>query len=94
LPLSAIAATFGQNFLSSFTNDNPAEIIGATAYESGWFEIDGHVAYSSATQFLDPAFLGFVVERGGALAGAELPFEMGKQSNGDLLPLGLNGDTN
>lgn len=94
VPLTVIANTFGQTFLASFTSNDPAEIVGSTNVESGWLEIDGHVAYSTNTQILDPAFLAVLVEHTGTLGGAELSFEMGKQGNGDLLPLGPNGDSN
>jgi hypothetical protein len=93
-PLSTISGLFGQNFLSGFTNNDPAELIGNPTVETGWFEIDGGNAWSSSAQFPDPAFLAFLVERTGTRAGAELAFDMGKQANGDLLPLGLSGDSN
>jgi hypothetical protein len=92
--LTDISSLFTQSFLSTFTNNDPAEMIGMPQIETGWFEIEGNVAYSTNTSILDPAFLAFLVERTGPLSGAELAFEMGKQANGDLLPLGLTGDTN
>jgi hypothetical protein len=93
-PLATISSLFTQSFLAGFTNHNLGEVIGNPQIETGWFEIDGASASSSTTQILDPAFLGFLVERTGPRAGAELSFETGKQGNGDLLPLGLAGDTN
>lgn len=94
VPLASISSTFLQTFLAGFTGHAPGETIGATTVETGWFEIDGHVAWSSNTQIQDPAFLAFLVERTGPLSGAELAFDFGHQGNGDLLPLALNGDTN
>lgn len=92
--LATLSGLFTQNFLSGFTNNDPAELIGMPQIETGWFEIDGDLAASMSTEFHDPAFLAFLVERTGAQSGAELAFDMGKQSNGDLLPVGLNGDSN
>lgn len=94
VPLTTISTIFTQSFLHDFTNQAPGELIGATTVETGWFEIDGGLASSTNTQFMDPAFLAFLVERTGAQAGAELSFDMGRQSNGDLLPLGISGDSN
>ncbi|MBL8858284.1 MAG: hypothetical protein JNL28_07275 [Planctomycetes bacterium] len=93
-PLTTITNVFTQSFLANFTSHAPNETIGATTVETGWFEMDGGTAYSTSTQFADPAFLAFLVERTGPRSGAELSFEMGRQSNGDLLPLSINGDTN
>jgi hypothetical protein len=93
-PLTTISAMFTQSFLSTYTNNDPAELIGNPTIEIGWFEIDGNTAWSTSTQFDDPAFLAFLVERTGPRAGAELAFDMGKQGNGDLLPLSLSGDSN
>lgn len=94
VPLLSIANTFDQAFLANYTSHDPAEMIGFPQIETGWFEMDGGLAYSTNTQFVDPAFLAFLVERTGARAGAELAWDMGRQSNGDLLPLGPLGDSN
>jgi hypothetical protein len=45
------------------------------------------------TSIDDPAILAFLVERTAAGAGSEESFEVGKQANGDLLPLGPAGDS-
>lgn len=92
--LTTISSLFTQSFLATFTNNDPAEMIGMPQIETGWFEIDGNTAWSTNTQIADPAFLGFLVERTGPRSGAELAFETGKQGNGDLLPLGPSGDSN
>jgi len=94
VPLTTISNTFLQSFLAGFTNHAPNETIGAITVETGWFEMDGGTAYSSAAALSDPAFLAFLIERTGPLAGAELSFEMGRQANGDLLPLSVAGDVN
>lgn len=93
-PLLAIANTFDQNFLASYTTHAPNEMLGLPALETGWFEMNGGIAYSTSAQFVDPAILGFLIERSGPYGGAELAFDMGRQTNGDLLPLGPMGDTN
>jgi hypothetical protein len=94
LPLTSITNSFLQSFLANGTGHAPSETIGATTVETGWFEMDGHVAWSTNTAIQDPAFLAFLVERTGTRAGAELAFETGRQPNGDLLPLTITGDTN
>ena len=94
LPLSSISQSFSQDFLANFTSHAAGEIVGATQVESGWFEIDGNLAWSSSLEIQDPAFLAVLTERTASYAGAEVSFEMGKQANGDLLPLGPFGDSN
>jgi hypothetical protein len=91
VPLSVISAQFSQTFLAQ-TNNNVLEIIGFPAQESGWFEINGSLAYSSAVQFQDPAILAMLIETAGAKSGAETAFTLGTQTNGALLPNGILGD--
>jgi hypothetical protein len=91
VPLGVISAQFSQNFLAQ-TNNNVLEIIGFPAQESGWFEINGSLAYSSAVQFQDPAILAMLIETAGAKSGAETAFTLGTQTNGALLPNGILGD--
>lgn len=90
--LLEVNMAFSQAFLAS-TGDSANEILGQPAQESGWMEIDGRMAYSVNTSIDDPAILAFLVERTAAGAGAEESFEVGKQANGDLLPLGPAGDS-
>jgi len=94
VPLTSISNTFQQSFLANFTSHAPNELIGAPSIEAGWFEIDGGVAASTNAVFQDPAFLAFLIEHTGPRSGAELAFDSGRQSNGDLLPLALSGDAN
>lgn len=92
-PLLSISQAFGANFLAS-TAQNPAEVLGAPWLEAGWFQMDGSVASSPAASFEDPAILALYVE--GSLVGrtsADLPFETGSQTNGDLYLRGVFGDT-
>ena len=90
-PLLSISGAFHNNFLLNFTDNNPNEIIGLPGLESGWILIDGGTATSTATTISDPAFVALLVEVA-ALSSAELPFTIGTQSNGDLLPSSIFGD--
>ena len=94
IDLPDISGVFTESFLLS-TNDDPLEgpTIGG---EYGWFELDGNVTNSSATSLQDPAILAVLVEPlapGSFCYGSQLPFGTGLQANGDLLPIGIFGDT-
>ena len=71
------------------TATNPDSII-----ETGWYRMDGAIAFSSAASFNDPAILALQVEEVGDNELATLPFSTGSQNNGDLLPHGIFGDQN
>lgn len=90
--LLEISGVFANDFLKNWTNDDPAEVIGAPSRESGWMRIDGAVATSPVLSIADPAFYAVLVERIGPYGAADLPFEYCTQDNGDLLPTGLHGD--
>ena len=92
VPLLQITGLFANNFLQNFTNDNPAEIVGAPMVESGWMRIDGALADSTAASIADPAILAALIEKIGDRGASDLPFERGLQNNGDLLPRSLFGD--
>lgn len=92
VPLQTISSQFDQTFLAQTTNDDAGEIVGYPAQESGWFEINGAIAWSSAAQFVDPAILAVLVETANTRSGAETPFTLGTQTNGALLPNGILGD--
>ncbi len=92
-PLLSISNSFSQNFLALATNDAPNEIFGASNVESGWFRMNGRSASSAVFTIQDPAFLALLIEKVGGFAGASLPFEIGQQDNGDLLPDGPFGDS-
>ncbi len=92
VPLSTISSQFSQSFLSMSTNDDVGEIVGYPAQESGWFEINGAIAFSSAAQFQDPAILAVLIETANTRSGAETAFTLGTQTNGALLPNGILGD--
>ena len=86
-----LSGAFGNEFLQLSTDNDPGEILGLPGWESGWFELDGASATSSTTTIQDPAFLAVLVEAK-RLSSASLPFTLGDQSNGDLLPSSLSGD--
>jgi streptogramin lyase len=88
-PLSLISNVFDNDFLAT-TNVSPTENIGI---QTGWFRMDGNVANSTATSFPDPAFLAVLVETASGRSASDLPFEVGTQTNGSLLPHGIFGDT-
>lgn len=87
--LREISDVFSQDFLAS-TGNSPHEDIQGVEY--GWLRIDGNLANSSAASIPDPAFLALLIERVGSYGVADLPFETGTQTNGDLLPRGVQGD--
>ena len=91
LSLSSISSVFTQSFLLS-TNQNTNESYPG-GLETGWFQIDGSVAFSSAATVNGPALLAVLLEPAQEHL-AELPFGRGTQTNGDLLPTGLLPDTN
>jgi len=72
-------------------HDDPDEIIGMSMQEAGWILIDGGTASSSATTIPDPAFVAVLIELG-LFSSADLPFTVGEQDNGDLLPSSIFGD--
>ena len=91
MPLTSISGAFGNNFLKLGTNHDPDEIIGMSELESGWILIDGGTATSTATTISDPAFVAVLIDTG-LFSAAELPFTIGDQDNGDLLPNSIHGD--
>jgi hypothetical protein len=82
---------FNNDFLLT-TNQSPTESV--QGIETGWFRMDGNSADSTATSFPDPAFLAVLVECTSNRCVSDLPFELGTQTNGSLLPHGIFGDTN
>ncbi|MBK7876178.1 MAG: hypothetical protein IPJ77_10550 [Planctomycetes bacterium] len=89
LELSEISNVFTWSFLASTGHDLQEDVEGV---ETGWLRIDGNLANSTAASIPDPAFLALLVERIGPYGVADLPFETGTQTNGDLLPRGVLGD--
>ncbi len=78
--LDRISGAFTNSFLLS-TNHNVNETIGA---ETGWFRMNGNIAYSTADSENDPAILAALFESYHGNTG-ELPFTTGSQTNGELV---------
>ncbi len=91
ITLNNLSGTFSQQFLAG-TNQDPAEIMGATGVESGWFRMNGGTANSVNTSINDPAILGVLIENLRGHSASDLPFERGCQDNGDLYPNSILGD--
>ncbi len=91
--LTSISGVFDNMFLHNMTNDDPQEILGANVLESGWIWIRGKIAQSVNTAITSPAVYAVLIERIGNKGASDLPFERGKNGNGDLFPLGNFGDT-
>jgi hypothetical protein len=85
-----VSALFDNSFLLTTSHAQNETVQGL---ETGWFKMDGNVANSVATSFSDPAFLAALVECTNSQCVSDLPFELGTQTNGDLLPTGILGDT-
>ncbi len=97
--LADINGVFTNDFLKYNTNQNPGEILlnghlGGNAPETGWFTVDGLIANSSADFVADPAILGALIECISGDGGAQLPWNLGEQANGDLLNLSIFADNN
>jgi hypothetical protein len=82
--LSEISGAFDQPFLLSTSQNHNEAWIGPL--ETGWYRLNGNVAYSTAASVDDPAILAVqqieAVDADGT--GAELPFGIGAQTNGAL----------
>ena len=101
--LAQINGVFTDAFLDSTNNALPEQIPGSVfaaavpiALETGWFHMDGAVAFSTAASVSDPAFMAVRIERflGGHVAAASLPYGIGLQANGDLVNHGPFPDSN
>lgn len=91
VPLLDISGAFSNNFLLNGTNNDPNEILGFPLFESGWFMVNGAIANSTTTSISNPAMLAVMVEVG-RMSSASLPFTIGEQFNGSLLPSSLSGN--
>lgn len=79
--LDRINGAFDNVFLQS-TNHNPLESV--TGVETGWFRMNGRLAFSTADSENDPAILSALFE-GYIGSTGELPFTVGTQTNGELV---------
>ncbi len=87
-----ISGIFGNEFLALWTNNDPLEMLGAPYIETGWIHIQGAQANSANTSIADPSVYAVLVERIDGRGAADLPFEKGTRTNGELLPLDNFGD--
>jgi len=85
--LENISGIFTDAFLES-TNHNVNET-GVGDLETGWIRLVGSTAFSTAQQRSNPAFMVASIDLG---LFASLPYGIGTNVNGDLLPLGPFGD--
>ena len=90
--VSSISGIFSNSFLRDWTNHDPAEIVGAPTWESGWMRIHGHVANSTNISIANPSVWAVLVEKVGDRGASDLPFERGVRTNGELLPRTNAGD--
>jgi hypothetical protein len=94
-----VSGVFDQGFLASTNNNLNETVLGTSptnGLETGWFRMDGAVAFSTAASVQDPAFLAARIERlaAGVVSVASLPYGTGEQANGDLVTHGPFPDTN
>ena len=92
--LSNISGAFDHSFLVT-TNHNPLEVVGLApnqTLEVGWMRLNGLVASSSATSIAQPAILAALVEHTPLGSGVVMPWAVGEQNNGDLIPHSVFGD--
>jgi hypothetical protein len=97
--LEDISGVFTQDFLVSTNHALNESVLGSTpsnGLETGWFRMDGSVAFSTAASVQDPAFLAARLDRlsDNEVALGSLPYGVGEQSNGDLVVHGPFPDTN
>jgi hypothetical protein len=79
--LDRINGAFTQDFLVTTNHNVNEQIDGA---ETGWFRMNGNLAYSTADSVNDPAILAALFESYIGNTG-ELPFVSGTQTNGELV---------
>jgi hypothetical protein len=94
-----ITGVFDNSFLLSTNHAVNESVLGTTVsngLETGWFRMDGSIAFSTAASVQDPAFLAARIERlaAGIVSVASLPYGVGEQNNGDLVTHGPFPDTN
>jgi len=81
--LEDINGAFNNVFLRDLTNDNPLETLGS-GVETGWFRLNGSIAFSNSDSVNNPAILAALFEAYQGVTG-ELPFTSGVQLNGELV---------
>jgi len=90
--LSSIQSGTSEDFLDG-TQNAPAEVLGASSIESGWLEIEG-LTYSAPGGPLlpNPAILAMLIQKSTTGSVAILPYFLGEQDNGDIMPTTAAGD--
>lgn len=95
VPLLRISNIFENDFLKMWTNDDPDELLGAPEIETGWIHVQGAVANSVSHSINNPSVYCVLVTRVDQNRGAaDLPFERGCRTNGELFPRSNAGDAN
>jgi hypothetical protein len=79
--LEDVSGVFSNNFLLTTNHNVNESVLGA---ETGWFRMNGSIAYSTADSENDPAILAALFESFIGNTG-ELPFTTGTQTNGELV---------
>lgn len=82
--LGAISFEFENDFLHDGNVDDPLEIIGMPDREAGWMCIRGLVATKGIDQIQNPAIYAVLVEHYSIFGVADLPWECGIRTNGEL----------
>lgn len=83
--LADISGIFKNDFLSMYTNDDPDELEGYPAVETGWMQIVGAQYTVGQVSEEDPAVYAVLVEHIGLFGMGDLPFETGPdRTNGWL----------
>ena len=89
--LEEISDVFSNDYLQDYTNHDLLELFGAPSQETGWFEMEGHVASSFSTSIADPAVLAVLREGVLITQAADLPFCDGERTTGSLLARSSDG---
>ena len=94
-PLEKISKVFSNAFLLSSSHDPEEELnmLGNPHVETGWFRMNGDVAWNFTKQIDDPAFVAVLLEWYNNRVVSAVPFDDGKtQANATLWPLNPLGD--
>jgi len=89
--LEDISGLFDNDFLATWTNDDPDELLGAPTIETGWIRMNGALASSTTTTITNPAVYAVLVEKIGNRGAADLPFETGLNDKGKLFARSNDG---
>jgi hypothetical protein len=95
--LHDVSAVFDNDFLLTTSYKGVPGTTTTTFNLTGWYQVDGLTASSSAAQFSDPAILASQIEGTEvtwqvAVGGSILPYAVGTQTNGSLLSHSLFGN--